>query len=55
MVGNSFKSDIAPVLEIGGRAVLISFNQLWQHEVVEEYDHENLLRLKEFKELLSVL
>ena len=55
MVGNSFKSDIAPVLEIGGKGVLISFNKLWQHEVVEEYDHENLLRLKEFKELLNIL
>lgn len=55
MVGNSFKSDIAPVLEIGGKGVLISFNKLWQHEVVEEYDHENLLRLKVFKELLNIL
>ena len=55
MVGNSFKSDIAPVLEIGGKAVLISFNQLWQHEVVEEYDHPNLLRLKEFSNLLDIL
>lgn len=46
MVGNSFKSDIAPVLEMGGNAVLIPFGILWEHERVEEYDHPNLIRLE---------
>ena len=32
MVGNSVKSDILPVLEIGGRAVHIPYQITWEHE-----------------------
>jgi putative hydrolase of the HAD superfamily len=32
MVGNSVKSDILPVLEIGGRAVHIPYHVTWAHE-----------------------
>jgi putative hydrolase of the HAD superfamily len=32
MVGNSLKSDIFPVLEIGGRAVHIPYHITWAHE-----------------------
>lgn len=32
MVGNSVKSDVLPVLAIGGRAVHIPYQYLWQHE-----------------------
>ena len=55
MIGNSFKSDIAPVLEMGGKAILIPYGLLWEHERVEEYDHPNLIRLKHFSELATVL
>ncbi len=34
MVGNSLKSDILPVIEIGGQAVYIPFEHTWAHEVV---------------------
>ncbi len=34
MVGNSLKSDILPVLEIGGRAVYIPYEHTWIHERV---------------------
>lgn len=34
MVGNSVKSDILPVLELGGRAVHIPYHVTWAHEVV---------------------
>jgi putative hydrolase of the HAD superfamily len=36
MVGNSLKSDIIPVLSIGGRAVHVPFSAVWQHEVTEK-------------------
>jgi putative hydrolase of the HAD superfamily len=36
MVGNSLRSDILPVLELGGQAVYIPFAQTWAHEVVEK-------------------
>jgi len=35
MVGNSVKSDVLPVLAIGGRAVHIPYEFLWQHEHAE--------------------
>jgi putative hydrolase of the HAD superfamily len=44
MIGNSFKSDILPVLEIGGNAIYIPSDITWAHEVVEERDHPNLVR-----------
>jgi putative hydrolase of the HAD superfamily len=33
MVGNSVKSDILPVLELGGRAVHIPYHVTWAHEL----------------------
>src|SRR3982075_1605444 len=36
MVGNSLKSDIAPVLALGARAVHIPYSVTWHHEVVPE-------------------
>jgi putative hydrolase of the HAD superfamily len=32
MVGNSIRSDIAPVLEIGGKAVYVPYAETWSHE-----------------------
>ena len=36
MVGNSLKSDVLPVLAVGGKAVHVPFNTVWQHEAVEK-------------------
>jgi putative hydrolase of the HAD superfamily len=33
MVGNSLKSDILPILELGGKAVHIPYETTWLHEV----------------------
>jgi putative hydrolase of the HAD superfamily len=38
MVGNSLKSDILPVLEIGGHAVYIPYDMTWAHEKVAPHD-----------------
>lgn len=35
MVGNSLKSDILPVLELGGAGVHVPYHLTWQHERVE--------------------
>jgi putative hydrolase of the HAD superfamily len=47
MVGNSIKSDIHPVLNIGGYAVHIPFHITWQHEEVpaHEMDHERFHKI----------
>ncbi|MEO2091841.1 MAG: HAD family hydrolase, partial [Gemmataceae bacterium] len=36
MVGNSVKSDVLPVLEVGGAAVHIPYELTWAHEVVPD-------------------
>jgi putative hydrolase of the HAD superfamily len=38
MVGNSVRSDVLPVLEIGARAVHIPYEHLWWHEHVDGHD-----------------
>ena len=51
MVGNSFKSDVAPALEIGAAAVHVPFHVTWQLEHAEEYAHERLVRAASFGEV----
>lgn len=41
MVGNSLKSDIQPVLELGGSAVHVPCHTTWQHEILEELPQSN--------------
>ncbi len=36
MIGNSIRSDILPVIEMGGRAVHIPYETTWEHEIVSE-------------------
>ena len=55
MVGNSFKSDIAPVLQIGGYGAYIPFHTTWQHEQTEEFEHPKLFRLARFEDLCGIL
>lgn len=54
MVGNSFKSDIQPVIEIGGYGVHIPFHTMWRHEVVEEFGHPNIIRADSFEEIANI-
>ncbi len=39
MVGNSIKSDVLPVIELGGRAVHVPYLTTWEHEMVAEEDY----------------
>lgn len=55
MVGNSFKSDILPVLEIGANAIYIPSEIIWAHEVVEEREHPNLIRADSLDMVTSFL
>jgi putative hydrolase of the HAD superfamily len=38
MVGNSVKSDILPILEIGGQGVHVPYHVTWAHEIVLDHD-----------------
>jgi putative hydrolase of the HAD superfamily len=41
MVGNSLRSDILPILEMGGYAVYIPYHTTWAHEHVEHLPAES--------------
>lgn len=57
MVGNSIKSDILPVLEIGANAVFIPSKFTWFYEDgdASKIPSKNFLKLKEISELIKVL
>lgn len=52
MIGNSMKSDILPVLEVGGYALYVPFYSTWEHEKVEgDVTHPNLFTCSGSEEL----
>jgi len=56
MIGNSLKSDILPVLNIGGHAIHIPYHVTWGHEKIEKnVEHEHLKQLNTIKEILNHL
>lgn len=56
MIGNSLKSDVLPVLEIGGYAVHIPFHTTWEHEKIShKVEHPNFKTLEKITEVLPIL
>ena len=55
MVGNSLKSDIAPALAVGCRAVYIPFHVTWQLEHHDHFEHERMVQIERFSQLTEVL
>ena len=57
MVGNSLRSDVLPVLELGARAVHIPYEVTWHHEEVpeESLPREGWRRLGRIQELGALL
>ncbi len=55
MIGNSMKSDILPVLAIGGYAAHVPFHTTWIHEVVEnsDFEHNFFYKLQSIKDILK--
>lgn len=54
MVGNSLKSDIAPALAIGAKAVYIPFHVTWQLEHHDDFEHERMIQISHFGQLLTL-
>lgn len=52
MIGNSFKSDIAPALAIGAKAMYIPYHVTWKMEHSEEFEHENLIKLSAITDII---
>ena len=56
MIGNSLKSDVLPVLAVGGHAVHIPYHTTWAHEVVEDsVQHSNFRHFENLKDILPEL
>lgn len=57
MVGNSLKSDVLPVIEIGAEAIHIPFHTTWEHEKVKDQDlkDQNFKTVSSAKDILSFL
>lgn len=56
MIGNSAKSDIMPVLELGGYAAHVPHHVTWAHEQYEgEINHPQCIELTNIKEILKYL
>jgi putative hydrolase of the HAD superfamily len=56
MIGNSIKSDILPVLSIGGHGIHIPYHTTWAHEKVETaVEHPNFRQAASLEEILPDL
>jgi len=56
MVGNSLKSDVLPVLAIGGKGYHIPYHTTWAHEHIEHtIEHQDFKQLSNIRELLEHL
>ena len=56
MIGNSIKSDILPVLTLGGHGIHIPYHVTWEHEKADStIDHLNFKQVKKISEVLQFL
>lgn len=56
MIGNSLKSDVLPILNIGGVGIHIPYHTTWEYEKIDfEIEHENFTALSEIKQVLAIL
>ena len=57
MVGNSLKSDVLPLLEIGAKAIHIPFHTTWAHEIVKPNDTTaiNFKTVEKLKNIVNLL
>ena len=56
MIGNSIKSDILPVLAVGGHAVHVPYHTTWAHEKTEHHvEHPNFRKMELITEILPLL
>ena len=56
MLGNSLKSDVLPVLAIGGHGIHVPYHTTWAHENVEHnVEHPNFRSVQNISEILPYL
>ena len=56
MIGNSLRSDVLPVLKIGGHGFHVPYHTTWEHEQIDtDIDHPNFRELAKITEVLDHL
>lgn len=56
MIGNSIKSDVLPVLELGGTAIHVPFHITWIHEEVSHtIEHSNFYQVENIRKVADIL
>lgn len=56
MIGNSLKSDVLPVLALGGHAIHIPYHTTWAYEKIDHnVEHENFRQVIAIPEILPLL
>ena len=56
MIGNSLKSDVLPILNIGGYAIHIPYHTTWEYEKIDfEIEHKNFNTITNLSELFDIL
>ncbi|NHF59777.1 HAD family hydrolase [Flavobacteriaceae bacterium TP-CH-4] len=56
MIGNSLKSDVLPIINIGAQAVHVPFHTTWQHEEVSvDHEEHRYLTVNSLKNILDYL
>ena len=56
MIGNSLKSDVLPVLGIGGYAAHVPYYTTWEHEKINhKVEHPNFRTLEKISDVLEIL
>lgn len=56
MLGNSLKSDVLPVLEIGGYAAHVPYHITWEHEQIDhQVSHAHFLEIENIGDILPYL
>ena len=55
MVGNSVKSDIAPVINIGGTAIHTPHDVVWVHEMMDMPESDRIIEVQSIQDVISLL
>ena len=55
MVGNSVKSDIAPVVAVGGTAIHTPHDVVWIHEMMDMPENDRIIEVQNIREVLTYL
>ena len=56
MIGNSLKSDVLPIINMGAQAVHVPFHTTWAHEIVDKnQDNGGYKTVESINEVLNFL